>query len=224
MKLLSSALSPFAARVRLAIHAYSLPVEIAPANLWLAAGQQKSPEYLAINPIGKVPTLILEDGTVIPESDTIVEYLADAFPNTGLRPNRAQDMARARLLPRIYEQYVQTTAWGALFGQVFAQTRDPAAIEAAHTRVHAGLGYLEHFMSDDPFAVSDRITTADCALVPFCYYHALLLRTHGKEDPSLSRPKLAAYLERIHPDPVIQRIVAEIREGLATSRLAVLLG
>lgn len=224
MKLLSSALSPFAARVRLAIYKYDLPVEVAPANMWLVAGQQKSPEYLAVNPIGKVPTLILADGSALPESDTIVEYLADAFPRAGLRPDDPAAAARARLLARIFEQYVQAAAWGTLFGQAFAQARDPAAVDAAHQRIHDGLGHLEHFLPGDRWAVGDRLTTADCALIPFGYFQGLLLRHLGKPDPVQGRPKLAAYLDRVHADPTVQRVIAEIREGLASSRLAFLLG
>lgn len=223
MKLLSSALSPFAARVRLAIYKYDLPVEIAPANMWTASGQ-KTPEYLALNPIGKVPTLILADGSALPESDTIVEYLADAFPTKGLRPDTPPAVARARLLARVFELYVQTAAWGTLFAQAFAPTRDPAAIDGAHQRVHDGLAHLEHFLPGDRYAVGDRLSTADCALVPFSYFQGLILRNLGKDDPAAQLPKLAAYLERVHQDPTVQRVIAEIREGLASSRLAFLLG
>lgn len=224
MKLLSSQLSPFAARVRLAIHKYALPVEIAPANMWQVAGHEKSPEYLALNPIGKVPTLVLDDGTALPESDTILEYFADVFPNHGLRPDGAAAAARARLLARVYEQYVQAPSWGALFGQAFAQTRDHATIDAAYTRIHDGLAHLEHFLPGDRYAVGDRLTTADCALVPFCFFQDLLLRTLGKDDPTRRRPKLAAYLDRVHEDEAVQRTLTEIREGLASSRMAFLLG
>lgn len=223
MKLLSAALSPFAARVRLAIYKYDLAVDIAPANMWLVSGQQKSPEYLAINPIGKVPTLLLDDGTSLPESDTIVEYLADASPGSGLRPGGARARARARLLARIYEQYVQAPTWGTLFGQAFATDRDPAAIDAAHARMNEALGHLDHFMTDDRYAVGTTLTTADCALVPFCYFHRLLLRNLGKDDPALHHRKLAAYLERVQIDPTVQRVITEMREGIAASRMSFLL-
>ena len=222
MKLLSAALSPFAARVRLAIYKYDLAVDIVPANMWLASGQ-KSPEYLALNPIGKVPTLLLDDGTSLPESDTIVEYLADASPGSGLRPGGARAKARTRLLARIYEQYVQTAAWGTLFAQAFATDRDTSAIDAAHARIHEGLGHLDHFMTDDRYAVGATLTTADCALVPFCFFHRLLLRSLGKDDPALHHRKLAAYLERVHADQTVQRVITEMREGLAASRLSFLL-
>lgn len=223
MKLLSSPHSPFASRVRLAIHAYALPVDIVPADMWLVPGQQKSPHYLAINPIGKVPTLVLDDGSALPESDTIVEYLADAFPHTGLRPTGAAAIARARLLARVLELYVQTPAWPSLFPQLFAPARDPAVIDAACARIHDGLAHLEHFFTGDPYAVGDRITTADCALVPFFYFQTRILRALGKPDPTRDRPKLAAYLERVQRDPAVQRIHAEMREGLTVSRLGPLL-
>jgi glutathione S-transferase len=222
MKLLNSALSPFAARVRLAIHAKSLPVEIVPAGMWLPSGQ-KSPDYLALNPMGKVPTLILDDGSALPESDTIVEYLADAFPQAGLRPSSPQDSARGRLLARIFEQYVMAAGWAGLFGQLFAPARDDAAVDAALAKIHEGLRHLSHFMVDAPFAVSDSITTADCALVPFLTFQNRLSRFYGRGDFTAEHPRLAAYLARVQRDPAVHKLLAEMRDGLVGSRLACLL-
>ncbi|PCC68730.1 Glutathione S-transferase [Nannocystis exedens] len=222
MKLLNTNLSPFASRVRLAIHAKSLPVEIAPAGMWLPNGQ-KSPDYLALNPIGKVPTLILDDGSALPESDTIVEYLADAFPQAGLRPARPQDAARGRLLARIFEQYVMAPGWSGLIGQLFAPSRDEAVVDATLAKIHEGLRHLSHFMTDEPFAVGDTITTADCALIPFLTFQNRLARFHGKNDPSAEHPRIAAYLDRVGRDPVVQTLLGEMRDGLVGSRLAMLL-
>lgn len=222
MKLLDSALSPFAARVRLAIHAKSLPVEIAPAGMWLPNGQ-KSPDYLAINPIGKVPTLILDDGTALPESDTIVEYLADAFPQAGLRPSRPQDIARGRLFARIFEQYVMAPGWGGLFGQLFAPSRDDADLDATLAKIHEGMRHLAHFMVDAPFAVSDSITTADCALIPFLTFQNRLARFCGRGDLLAEHPRVAAYYARAQRDPAVQKLLAEMRDGLVGTRLSCLL-
>jgi len=222
MKLLSSALSPFAARVRIAIYARSLPVEITPSNMWLPSGQ-KSPEYLAINPLGKVPTLVLDDGTALPESDTIVEFLADAFPKAGLRPANPQDAARGRLIARAFELYVMTPGWGVLFSQLNPQARDEAALDGAMTKMDEGLRCLNLFMTDDAYAVGDGITTADCALVPFLFFQGLLVQTCGKDDLLAKHGKVAGYLGRMQQDPVMQRVLAEMREGLASSRLSFLL-
>ncbi|ACG77359.1 glutathione S-transferase [Phenylobacterium zucineum HLK1] len=51
----------------------------------LAWGENKSPEYLAVNPMGKVPTIV-HGGTVVTECAAICAYLADAFPQAGLAP------------------------------------------------------------------------------------------------------------------------------------------
>lgn len=222
MKLLNSPLSPFAARVRLAIHAKSLPVEMVPAGMWLPSGQ-KSPEYLAVNPIGKVPTLVLADGSALPESDTIVEYLADAFPQAGLRPAHPQDIARGRLLARIFEQYVQAPGWGGLFSQLFAPARDESVVDGAVAKIHEGLRHLSHFITDRPFAVADTITTADCALIPFFTFQDRLVRHYGKGDLLAEHPRLSAYYARAVRDLAAQRLLGEMRDGLVGSRLAFLL-
>lgn len=222
MKLLNSPLSPFAARVRLAIYAGSLPVELAPSNMWLPTGQ-KSPDYLAINPIGKVPTLILDDGSALPESDTIVEYLADAFPHAGLRPARPQDAARARLLARIVEHYVIAPGWGPLFANLFAPAADRAAVDGAFAKIEEGLRHLAHFMTDDAYAVGDAISTADCALVPFLTFQNRIARRLGNSDLLAAHPRVRAYLDRVQRDAAVQKLLAEMRDGLVGSRLAMLL-
>jgi len=223
MKLLSAALSPFAARVRVAIYAKSLPVEIAPANLFLPSGG-KSPEYLALNPIGKVPTLVLDDGSALPESDTIVEYLADAFPAEGLRPAKAEDISRVRLLARITELYVMAPG-GPLFGQLDPEARSAAAVQSGLDGMDQGLGYLEAFMTDDAYAVGDCITTADCVLAPYLYFFPHLFgQLMGKGSLIDGHAKVAAYWSRVQRDPAIGKVLAEMREGLAASRLKVLLG
>lgn len=58
--------------------------EIQPIDF--SAGDNRKPEFLAINPMGKIPTLQLEDGTVIIEAPAIIAWLADAYPAAGLAP------------------------------------------------------------------------------------------------------------------------------------------
>lgn len=62
----------------------------------LRAGDQLRPEYLRLNPNGVVPTLD-DDGEVLIESNVILEYLDDAYPEPPLRPAAAPDRARMRL-------------------------------------------------------------------------------------------------------------------------------
>jgi glutathione S-transferase len=210
MKLYSAGLSPFAARVRLAIYAKALPVDIvAPPE-----GGLKSPEYLTINPIGKLPALVLKDGTVIPESDTIVEFLADAFPASGLKPASAEEAARARLLARVAELYVMTPG-GALFGQMNPKTRDAAAVAAAFENLEKGLEYLNLFMGEGAYATSESLNLADCAVVPIFYFIGVFGQAFGKGDLLARHGKLAAYWTKVQADPNVAKVVGEMQEGLA---------
>jgi glutathione S-transferase len=218
VKLLSSPPSPFAGRVRLAIYAKALPVEIQPADMWLPEGG-KSPAYLAINPLGKVPALVLDDGTVIPESDTIVEYLADLFPESGLRPRAPLDIAQVRLLARIIDLYVLPHAAG-LVAQLDPSTRNPAKVARGFDQMAEGLSWLELRLPGDPYAVGDTLTLADCAMVPHLFFFGETLgRILGREGVIGAHPKLAAWWGRVRRDPAVERLLGEMAEGFAASRL-----
>jgi glutathione S-transferase len=218
MKLLSSVPSPFAARVRLAINAYRLPVEVAAANMWRPDGT-KAAEYLAINPMGKIPCLVLEDGTVIPESDTIVEYLADAFPEAPLRPRDPRDAAMARLLARIVDLYVVPQASG-LVAHLDPARRDAAAVERGLKELDKGLGWLEARVGDDAYAAGETITLADCALVPHLQFFAATVgRAVSGRDVIAPHPKLSAYWARMKADPVAGALVAEMKQAFKETRM-----
>lgn len=208
MKLYSNDLSPFASRPRLAIYAKDLPVHILPPP-----GDLKSAEYLAINPMGKIPALVLDDGTVIPESDTIVEYLADAFPASGLRPTKPADIARARLIARVAELYVMASG-GALFGQMNPATRDAKVVEESFTKLESGLEHLNLFMTEDAYAVGDSVTTADCALVPMLMFVGVFGMVFGRGDLLAKHTKVAAYWGRIQQDPAAAKVLGEMQAAL----------
>lgn len=69
----------------------------------ILAGEQFAPAFLAINPKGVVPVLV-HDGTVIPESTVICEYLEDAFPARPLYPRAALERAQVRLWTKAVDE------------------------------------------------------------------------------------------------------------------------
>jgi maleylpyruvate isomerase len=64
----------------------------------LRKGEQRDAAYLAINPQGLVPALVLEDGAVLTQSLAIIEYLDEIHPSPSLLPKSALDRARVRAL------------------------------------------------------------------------------------------------------------------------------
>ncbi|HEX5648425.1 MAG TPA: maleylacetoacetate isomerase [Steroidobacteraceae bacterium] len=87
--------SSAAYRVRIALNVKGLPYESVPKHLLRDGGEQKKPDYLALNPQGLVPALA-DDGFVIPQSLAICEYLEELHPEPRLLPGSARDRATVR--------------------------------------------------------------------------------------------------------------------------------
>ena len=95
--------SPFAWKVWLVLEHKQLSYQL--KLMSLQSGELKKPEYLAINPRGKVPTLI-DDGYTLWESSVIVEYLEERYPEHSVLPRNPEDRALARRVAAEADQYL----------------------------------------------------------------------------------------------------------------------
>jgi glutathione S-transferase len=209
MKLYSVDRSPFGSRVRAAIEFKGLSVE----TLDAPEGGLKSPAYLAINPLGKLPTLVLDDGRTIPESQVILEYLEEISPKPSLYPGNAIDNAVARLIPRIIDLYLLTALFE-LFAHLNPAGRDEGAVTAIFVKFGAALNHIEHYVAEEGFAVGGAFSAADCALVPALFWVATANRLFGQEGPG-ARPKLAAYWDMATKHPLLGPLAADMKTDLA---------
>ena len=212
LKLYQADLSPYAARVRILAAAKGLKIEFLPP----AGGSLKSAEFLAINPLGRIPCLD-HDGAIIPESETICEYLEDAFPTPTLRPIDPEARAKTRLLSRMGDVYLAP-----LFQQLLIQI-DPKMRNTAHIRstfgdLEAVLGTMTNYVEGPDYAVGERLSLADCALAPFFFFVDIFLaRTFDL--PSPLRRSMKLYYDNSQKDPHIGRAIREMSAAL-DSRLA----
>ena len=216
MKLFQTYSSPFPTRVRLMIYAKGLEVTIIEPPGFHSSAESKG-DYLDINPIGRVPALVLEDGRALPESEVICEYLEDTYPEPATQPADAWGRAQMRLLSRICDFYV-VMAMVPLFS-FSARSRkhwDPVAIRAATDKVSEALGFLEPYIGTDGYAVGRSLTQADGAITPqlilACEWIPGLF---GTPDPLEGLPKLSAYWRAIQTDPIASRLITETRDAIA---------
>ena len=164
-----------------------------PKLVKLHKGEQKTPEYLAMNPNGQVPVLVAE-GKPLSQIVAICEYLDRAFPKAGLLPTEA--WARAQALSQLawMNNSVHPT-----FTHVF-RAAEFAAGEAAQADVKqvAATKFRKHLeriqgwtAAAKPYWFGDRITCHDA-------YAFTLLRWGGYAgiDPQ-SLPSYAAYVQRV---------------------------
>ncbi|MCP4375656.1 MAG: glutathione S-transferase family protein, partial [bacterium] len=111
MKLYGTPISPFVRKVRVALALKGLEYE----SEGTFPGT-RTPEYLAINPLGKIPAF--EDGgLVICDSTVIIEYLEEQYPEVPVRPTNAADRAKSRWL----EEYAGSMLFTPLAGNIFME-------------------------------------------------------------------------------------------------------
>jgi glutathione S-transferase len=182
MKLYGAIASPYVARVVMYAKIKGIDLPLSEA----AGGNIKSPEYLKLNPIGKMPTLDV-DGKGIGESSIICEYLDDVYPQKPGLPADPYDRARSRLIARIVDLYIAQHI-GPLFRQMNPATRDQAAVETLGKELTKTYGYAEHAMGSGPFCVGATPTLGDCALgtTTMMLRKALAAGNFGLTDPTAS--------------------------------------
>lgn len=166
MKLYDFAGAPNPKRVRVYLAEKGIQVPIEPVNI--LAGENRSPEFLAKNPMGGLPVLELDDGTYLPESLAIIEYLEELHPTPPMIGTTPVERARVRALERIAELGVLGRA-----GTIFQNThpffagrvkQSPDAAETARKALRQALRVLDAEIGRRPFVAGERPTIADCTL------------------------------------------------------------
>lgn len=120
-------------------------------------GEHKQPKYLAINPMGKVPTIV-HRGVVITEAAAICAYLADAFPEAKLSPSLT-DPARGTYLRWLF--FGPSCIEPALADKSFPRTKNATSRSLAWGSYEDTLNALEIALKPGPFLLGERFTAAD---------------------------------------------------------------
>jgi glutathione S-transferase len=141
-------------------------IEIEKIQVNLLQGAQKSPEHLARNPQGKLPVLELDDGSMIPESLPIMEYLEELHPEPSMIGETPEQRAHVRSIERIADLGVLVPASRAVHA-----TRSPLGLPAnpelakeALEAMRQGAALLDEGLRTSPFVAGERVTIADCTL------------------------------------------------------------
>jgi glutathione S-transferase len=208
MKLYGMNLSNFATKSRIVVYEKGANIEIAEPP-----GGMKSAEYLKINPLGKIPALDA-DGTIIPESEIINEYLEEKFPSPSLLPQIPEERAKVRLLTRFHDLYLDPPL-RVLFGQLNPKSRDEKTVNERLTELQTRLDQLESMLTEPGnFATGPNFTLADCALAPTIFFVTNILPGFGAQDPLEHRPKLAAWWSKVRERPSVQKALGEMAEAM----------
>jgi glutathione S-transferase len=179
VKLYTNLFSPNARKVHAVAHA--LGIELETHTVDLRAGEQRTPEYLALNPNGKVPTLVDGD-TVLWESNAIMCYLAGKG-DTKLWPKSAKRYDILRWM--FWESNHLTNALNRLFGQKFFSGGNPdqGIIEGATKDFRKYATVLDNNLANKEYVTGDTLTLADFTVgVAFGYAVPLELPMDGLDN------------------------------------------
>ena len=172
----------------------------------LKAGDQKTPDYLAINPKGRVPALVTEKG-VLTENPAILNWIAESFPNAHLKPDDAFAYAQMQSFNLYLVSTIHVT-----FAHLFRTERwadSEAARAELKAKVPSALATLWTLIEDRlrdgrPWVCGDQYTVAD----PYLYVFARWLERDGVGG-SAGMPLTRAHRARIQERPAVQKVLAE---------------
>ncbi len=188
-------------RARWALQELDAQFEFVPVDL--QAGEHRHPDFLRLNPAGKLPVLVDGD-QVITESAAIVMYLAEKYADKGLMPASLQDRAQAYRWSFFAVTELEQPLWRiARHSFVYPEAkRLPADISLAREEFLEMAAVLDRHMEGREFIVGERISIADCVT-------AYVLDWGNENGLVAGFANLAAYLERMYARPKApQRIAA----------------
>jgi glutathione S-transferase len=169
-----------------------------------AKQEQRSPDYLRINPKGRVPALVTDRG-ILTETPAILQFVAQTHPKAALAPlDDAFEMARLNA----FNSYLCSTVHVAHAhrGRAYRWADDAAAQEAMKQKVPQNVGdcfeLIEREYFVGPWVLGDRYSVSDM------YLFTLATWLEGDSVDPARFPKVAAHRERMRADPVVSRVLA----------------
>lgn len=185
--------------VRIALEEAGAPYELIRVDF--AAGQQRTPEYLAVNPKGRVPALATPHGTLT-ETPALLAYVAQSFPEARLAPTDAYGFARLQE----FHSYLASTVHIAHAHRPRASrwADEPEAQAAMQRKVPQNMtecfNLIEtHYLGDGPWVMGEQYTVADGYLFTIGSW----LRSDGVDIAQF--PKVHAHTQRMLQRPAVQK-------------------
>lgn len=200
LKLYSHPFSTFGRRVQIALKEKSIPCEQVLVDM--AARKHREPEYLALNPYSRVPTLV--DGElVLYESTAILNYLETLFPEPPLVPADAKGRALVDMHMKLCDLQFTRQAGTIIFPKRFLpQERwDEKLFAQMRVELDKHLAILERQLGDNEYVVGKQYSLVEVCYGPFLSFLDLI----GVTPP----PRVAEWSKRILSRPSAQQTASE---------------
>jgi glutathione S-transferase len=161
----------------------------------LEKNEQKKSEFLAINPMGKVPAIV-HKGAVVTECGAIITYLADEFPNAGLAP-AVHDPARGAYLRWMF--FAAGCVDAAMIDRMLSRPVPERTGAVGYGKHEHVLDTLDKALTPGPYLLGRKFTAVDLFIAGQLGFGLMMKGL----DP---RPAFAAYVERAQQRPACKRV------------------
>lgn len=189
LKLIASRSSPYTRKVRVALADKKFEFELVELSPWTPDNP-----VLGYSPLGKVPVLVLDDGTHLYDSRVIVEYLDTVSPVSRLIPEPARQRIAVRRIEALADGICDAGIAIVLEGRRPPEQRSDDWIARQRAKVEAGVDALADELGDRAWFHGDAYTLADlaagCALGYLAFRAQMLGFTHD-------HPNLRKFMERL---------------------------
>ena len=196
MQLYDFKMAPNARRVRVFVAEKGLDIPMTEVDL--GTGAHLKADYLALNPMGEVPSLVLDDGTVLTESTAICRYLEEVYPDPPLCGRNPLERAQVMMWDRRVEQHgFAAVAEGFRNGNPFFENRSvtgtanfpqiPELAERGKQRFANFMTLMEQRLGESPYVGGDRYSIADITLLVTIGFARTIKAGIGEDQPNLKR-------------------------------------
>ncbi len=175
-------------------------------------------DYLARSPMGKVPYLEV-NGTRLCESEVILEYLEEAYPQKPLLPKDPLARAKVRELVTVMELHLELVARRLYPGVFFGGTLSDGTKQSVEKDLAKGVRAFKELAKFDPYVAGKELTLADCAAAVHLPLVSLSTKLAYGRDFLEGVPQVKPYLKMLGERPAFARVNAD-RKAAQEARAA----
>ena len=177
------------------------------------------PEVLASSPMGKVPYLEV-DGKTLTETNVILDYLEDCYPEPAMYPSDPWDRAKAKEIIRTVELYIDFPARKHIAAVYFGQPVDESLLKPVKAELDKGINALLSLAKFSPYIAGDSFGFADIAT----FFQLQFANVHTQKiydwDFIAENKELAAYFELTSKQPTINAVNDILQRDFAAMQSA----
>jgi glutathione S-transferase len=203
MKLLSSPASPYTRKVRIVLTEKKIECELETVDV--APAENRVNRH---NPLGKIPTLLLDDGTALYDSRVIVEFLDGKSPGSRLIPEELRDRVAVRRWEALADGVLDAGLLVRYEAMRDANERSKAWSDKQLARIKRGMALMAADLGERPWCHAERYSLADIAVG--CCLGWLNFRKPGGIDWLAEYPGLAKHYEKLMARPAFADTVPQV--------------